>query len=171
VIYGSGWLFARWIADQFDNGNEATFLQQLVQQQNDRGITNVEARTGKQWRDLLAQFSMAAVADNNPGATIANPLYSIPSWNTRDVFAGMNANLVRGGSGEPAFPRAWPLNVRTPAFGNFSIGARNVTSLPGGGFVAWEVSGTQTQPQVLALRATNGGVAPSNVGMVILRVQ
>lgn len=171
VIYGSAWLFARWITDQFDNGNEATFLQQLVQQQNDRGITNVEARTGKQWRDLLAQFSMAAVADNNPGATITNPLYSIPSWNTRDVFAGMNANLVRSGSGEPAFPRAWPLNVRTPAFGNFSIGARNVTSLPGGGFVAWEVSGTQTQPQVLALRATNGGVAPSSVGMVILRVQ
>ncbi len=174
IIYGSSWLFSRWLTDQFDNGNEPMFLQQLVQQQNDRGITNVEARTGKQWRDLLAQFSMAVLADNYPNATITNPLYRIPSWNTRDVFAGMNANLVfrnQDGSTTPAFPRAWPLNVRTASFGNLPSGARNVISLPGGGFVAWDVSGPQSQPQVFALRATNGGVVQSNVGMVIVRVQ
>ena len=174
VIYGSSWSFARWVTDQFDGGNEGNFLRSLVQQQNDRGVTNILNRTGRPWAELVGQFSMASTADNYPGGTINDPKLRLPSWNTRDVFAGMSANLIfrnADGSTTPAFPRPWPLNVRAASFGNFSDVLRTVTNLPGSGWVAWELSGTQTAPQVLAIRSLNGGLAPTGVGMVVLRVQ
>jgi hypothetical protein len=117
---------------------------------------------------------MASTADNYPGGTITDSRLRLPSWNTRDVLGGMNANLIlrnTDGTTTPAFPRAWPLNVRTPTFGNFPDAIRTVTNLPGGGWAAWEISGAQTAPQVLALRALNGGLAPGGVGLVVLRVQ
>ncbi|MBL8958807.1 MAG: hypothetical protein JNJ98_03070, partial [Gemmatimonadetes bacterium] len=174
VVYGSSWSFARWVTDQFDGGNEGNFLRSLVQQQNDRGVNNILNRTGRPWAELLGQFSMASTADNYPGGTITDPKLRLPSWNTRDVFAGMNANLIfrnNDGTTTPAFPRAWPLNVRAASFGTFSDVLRTVTNLPGSGWVSWELSGTQTAPQVLALRSLNGGLAPTGVGMMVLRVQ
>ncbi len=174
VVYGSSWSFARWATDAYDGGDEANFLRSLVQQKSDRGIANVVNRTGKTWSDLLGMWSMASLADNYPGTLIANQQLQLPSWNTRDVFAGMSENLVfrnPDGSTTPAFPREWPLNVRTPGFGNFSDVARQVSNLPGGGFIAWDVAGTQTFPQVLAIRSFTGGPPPPNIGMMILRVQ
>lgn len=174
VIYGSSWSFARWVTDNFDGGNEATFVRSLVQQKNDRGIVNVQNRTGKPWSELLGLWSMASLADNYPGATVTDTRLRLPSWNTRDMFAGMNANLVfrnPDGTTSPAFPRSWPLNVRTPGFGNFPDVVRNVSNLSGGGFIAWDIAGAQTFPQVLAIRSFSGGPPPANVGMVVLRVQ
>jgi hypothetical protein len=174
VIYGSAWSFARWLTDTYDAGNEAVFLRNLVQQGTDRGIANVENRTGRQWRELLGQWSMASLADNYPGATITDTRLRLASWNTRDVFAGMSANLVfrnPDGTTTPAFPRPWPLNVRTPTFGNFALAVQQVSQLPGGGFAAWDISGAQPFPQVLAIRSLSGGAPPPNVGMMVLRVQ
>ncbi|MBL8982563.1 MAG: Ig-like domain-containing protein [Gemmatimonadetes bacterium] len=174
VIYGSAWSFARWVTDQYDAGNEGNFLRSLVQQQSDRGVTNILNRTGRPWPELVGLFSMASTADNYPAGTITDARLRLPSWNTRDVFSGMNANLVfrnQDGSTTPAFPRVWPMNVRATTFGTFSDVLRTVTNLPGSSWAAWELSGTQTAPQVLALRALNGTLAPSGLGMVVLRVQ
>ncbi|MCC6317048.1 MAG: Ig-like domain-containing protein [Gemmatimonadaceae bacterium] len=174
IIYGGSWSFARWVTDQFDNGSESTFTRALVHQRTDRGVTNVLNRTGRPWSELFGLFSMASTADNYPGGTISDPRLRLPSWNTRDVFSGMNANLVfrnQDGSTTPAFPRAWPLSVRSATFGTFSSGLRTVSFLPGGGWAAWEISGTQTAPQVLAIRSTSGGLPPNGIGMVVLRVQ
>lgn len=174
VIYGSSWSFARWVTDQYDGGNEGNFLRALVQQQNDRGITNVLNRTGRPWPELLGLFSMASTADNYPGGTITDARLRLPSWNTRDVFAGMNANIIfrnQDGSTTPAFPRVFPMNLRTPTFGNFTSSVSTVNSLPGGGWAAWDISGTQTAPQVLGIRNASGGAPPANIGMVVLRVQ
>ncbi len=174
VIYGSSWSFARWVTDHFDGGDEATFLRSLVQQKNDRGVTNIRNRTGKTWAELLGQWSMASLADNYPAGTITDARLSLPSWNTRDVFAGMNAHLVfrnPDGTTTPAFPREWPLNVRTPFFGNFAQAVRFVSNLPGGGFIAWDISGAQTAPQVLGIRSVTGTQPPPDIGMVVLRVQ
>jgi hypothetical protein len=174
VIYGSAWSFARWVTDTYDGGNESLFLQRLVQQRDDRGLINVQNRTGRTWPEMFGLFSMASTADNYPAGTVTDTRLRLASWNTRDVFGGMNANLVfrnPDGSTTPAFPRPWPLNVRTPSFGTFPDFVRNVSSLPGGGWVAWEISGTQTAPQVLAIRSLAGGQPPAGIGMVVLRVQ
>jgi hypothetical protein len=174
VIYGSSWSFARWVTDTYDGGNESSFLRSLVQQKNDRGIINVRNRTGKSWGELLGLWSMASLADNYPAGTIGDSRLRLPSWNTRDVFAGMNAHLVfrnADGTTTPAFPREWPLNVRTPGFGNFAQAVGFVSNLPGGGFIAWDISGVQAFPQVLAIRSATGAQPPPEIGMVVLRVQ
>ncbi|MEO6445599.1 MAG: Ig-like domain-containing protein [Gemmatimonadaceae bacterium] len=169
VIYGGSWSFARWVTDTY-GGDEGTFLRSLVQQQNDRGINNLQLRTGKTWAEMLGYFSLATASDNYPGGAISDPRARLQSWNTRDIFAEMSARL-RFSDGTAAFPRPFPLNVRVMSFGTFPDVARNVFSLPGGGFAAWEVSGTQSQPQVFAVRAVNGGIAPANVGMAVVRVK
>ena len=174
VIYGSSWSFARYATDVYGGADEKSFLRSLVQQQNDRGVQNITARTGRPWTELFGYFSLASLADNYPGGTITDARAKLPSWNTRDIFSEMNARLFTvdvAGNRSPAFPRAWPLNVRTPSFGNFPDFARLVTNLPGGGFAAWEISGVQTEPQVLGLRTLAGGATPPNVGLAILRVK
>lgn len=174
VVYGSSWSFVRYATDVYGGADEKGFLRSLVQQQNDRGIQNITARTGKSWTEMFGYFSLASLADNYPGGTITDTRAKLPSWNTRDIFSEMNARLFSvdvAGNRTPAFPRAWPLNVRTPSFGNFPDVTRLVTNLPGGGFAAWEISGTQTEPQVLGLRALSGGAPPSNVGLAVLRVK
>lgn len=174
VIYGSSWSFVRWLTDVYGGADEAAFTRSLVQQQNDAGVRNVTNRTGKSWAELLGFWSLATLADNYPGGTVADARAKLPSWNTRDIFAEMSARLVSvdaQGNRNPAFPRPWPLNVRTPGFGNFPSVTRLVTSLQGGSFAAWELSGTQADPQVLGIRALNGGPPPANVGLAVVRVQ
>ena len=170
VIYGSSWSFARWVTDTYGGADEGIFLRSLVQQQNERGITNLQNRTGKTWVEMLGYFSLASATDNYPGGTISDARARLPSWNTRDIFATMSASL-RFSDGTPAFPRAFPMNMRAVSFGTFPSAISNVFAVPGGGWAAWEISGTQTTPQVLAIRSTTGGAPPPNVGMAIVRVK
>jgi hypothetical protein len=81
----------------------------------------------------------------------------------------MSTSLTSNGA--PVFPLAWPLVARRVSFGNFNSAQSTVNQLRGGSFAAWELSGTQTGPQALAIRSTTGGTAPPLVGMTILRIQ
>lgn len=170
VIYGSSWSFARWVTDTYGGADEGAFLRSLVQQKDDRGIVNLQNRTGVTWAQMLGWWSLASASDNYPGGTITDPRARLQSWNTRDILATMSASL-RYSDGTPAFPKPWPINMRAVSYGTFPSGISNVFSLPGGGFAAWEISGTQSTKQVLALRATSGGAPPANVGMAIVRVK
>ncbi|HEX4936502.1 MAG TPA: Ig-like domain-containing protein [Gemmatimonadaceae bacterium] len=170
VIYGSSWLFARWVTDTYGGADEGAFLRALVQQQTDVGITNLQNRTGKSWLEMMGYFSLAAAADNYPQGTVNDARARIPSWNTRDIFSNMSARL-RFSDGTAAFPRPWPINVRATSFGTFPSTTSNVFSLPGGGFAVWEISGTQTTPQTLGIRSISGGAPPGNVGMGVVRVR
>jgi hypothetical protein len=115
-------------------------------------------------------FSIASAADNYPGlATVSDPKLRLPSWNSRDLFANMSTSLTSNGA--PLYPQAWPMSVRRVSFGNFNTTQSEVNQLRGGSFAAWELSGTQTGPQALAIRSTTGGIAPPLIGMTILRVQ
>jgi hypothetical protein len=168
VIYGSSWSFARWVTDVFGT-NEGTFLRSLVQVKNDHGTDNIASKSGHPFSELLGLWSLASLADNYPGATINDSRLRLPSWNSRDLFAEMSRNITSGGA--PAFPRPWPLNVRSINFGNFPSGVAQVNLLPGGGFAAWDVSGTQSAPQVLAIRDPTGALPPPGIGLAIVRVQ
>lgn len=174
VIYGSSWSFVRWATDVLAS-DEKAFTRSLVQQSLDRGVSNITARTGRPWSELMGYWSLASLADNYPGGTVNDPRLQLPSWNTRDIFAQMAARIVTidvNGNQTPLYPRSWPLNVRTPSFGNFPEFTNTVTSLPPGGFAAWEISGTQVDPQVLGLRALGTSSAPpANVGLAIVRVR
>ncbi len=169
VIYGSSWSFIRYVTDTYGQ-SEPAFLSSIVQVQNDHGVANVESKTGKPFSELLGMFSLASTADNYPGVTLADPRLRLASWNSRDLFQNMSENLVNG-SGAPAFPLPWPLRVRSVSFGNFNTAQAEVSLLRGGGFAAWELSGTQSGPQALAIRSVDGGVAPPLIGMAIVRIQ
>jgi hypothetical protein len=168
VIYGSSWSFIRYVTDTYGQ-SEPAFLSSLVQVQNDHGVDNVVSRSGKPFSELLGMFSLASTADNYPGVTITDPRAKLPSWNSRDLFENMSANLTRSGS--PAYPLPWPLAVRTVSFGNFTTSQSEVSQLRGGGFAAWELTGTQSGPQALAIRSVTGEAAPPFIGMTIVRIQ
>lgn len=168
VVYGSSWSFVRWVTDVF-GGNEASFLSALMQT-TDHGTSNISARAGHPFSELLGLWSLASLADNYPGAQILDPQLRLPSWNSRDIFLGMNQTLVYSDGSKP-FPREWPMNERFVSFGTFSDAEKQVNLLPGGGFAAWELSGPQSTPQVLAIRSPGGGVPPASIGMAIVRIQ
>ena len=165
VIYGSSWSFVRYVADAFSTSEGALFGA-LNKVQNDRGVANVVSKSGRPFSELLGMFSLASTADNYPGATITDPKLRLPSWNSRDLFANMSANLTSGGS--PAYPLPWPLVARRVSFGTFNS---VVNDLRGGGWAAWELTGTQSGPQAMAIRSPTGGTAPALIGMTILRIQ
>ena len=169
TYYGSSWSFMRYVTDTYGQ-SEGGFLGSIVQVQNDHGVANVVSRSGKPFSELLGMFSLASLADNHPNATLTDPRLRLASWNSRNLFQNMSTSLVDG-SGAPAYPLQWPLLSRNVSFGNFSTGQAEVSQLRGGGFAAWELSGTQTGPQALAIRSTSGGAAPPLIGMAIVRIQ
>jgi len=168
VIYGSSWSFMRYVTDTYGQ-DEQSFLRSIMQVQNDTGVPNVVSKTGKPFSELLGMFSLASTADNYPGVTLADPKLRLASWNSRDLFENMNANLTSGG--EPAYPLPWPLRPRPVTFGNFSVGSGTVDLLRGGGWAAWELTGTPTGPQALSIRPVAGGSPPTQIGMAIVRLQ
>ena len=164
-VYGSGWLFVRWAADQYAS-DEAAFFQALTHEYTLTGIANVEARTGRPFADMHIDFMMALYADDVPGLTPpAGARYTVASWNLRDMFQGMSQDFLRGGQPIPAFP----LRMTTASFGPFTADA----TLAGGGAAYVELSGTPAASQVLDLRGP-GAVplsAATPLRLAILRVQ
>ncbi len=168
-IYGSAWSFARWVTDAYAL-DEAMFLRSLVQVRNDHGVANIVGKSGRPFSELLGYWSLASLADNYPGASIGDPRLQLESWNSRDLFQSMS-QFLRFSDGRVAFPKPFPLTIRAVPFGTWPQTSQAVSSLPGGSFAAWELKGTQTQPQVIALRAIGGGLPPGDIGLAIVRVQ
>jgi hypothetical protein len=156
-IYGSAWMFTRWLVDQYGGATENTLLRALVQEANLTGVNNVTAKTGQTFGTLLADWTMSLVADDYPGfSPAAGAKYTFPSWNTRSIWTGFNSDF---GAAYPAFP----LFVHPVAFGNFST----TVTLSGAAAALFDLSGTQTVKQLLDL---SGLPASTTIRMSILRV-
>jgi hypothetical protein len=165
-VYGSAWLLTRWAADHYAT-DEAAFYRSVTQSYTQTGLTNIEARIGRDFISFHPDFMMAHYADDVAGLTPpTSARYTIPSWNMRDMFLGISQNFTRGGQPVPAFP----LRVRAASFGAFTA---DVATLLGGSAAYVELSGTPTAPQVLDLRAPGGLALPesSTLRLAILRVQ
>ena len=161
-IYGSAWMFVRWLTDNYATGTEGDFLRSIVKSVTTKGVINVTTPSGKPWPELLAQFTLMLAADDLPAAT---PPYVEQSWNLPGVFAGYNKDLQNP-------PPAAPLAIRQAAFGtSFQAG----TQLKGGGALMVKLTGTagSTGTQLLDLRAPNGSALPagSKIGIAVLRIQ
>ncbi|MEP7343886.1 MAG: Ig-like domain-containing protein [Gemmatimonadaceae bacterium] len=169
VIYGSSWSFMRYVTDR--QPNEGDFLRSITMVKDDAGVQNIVDHSGHPFWELMGGFSLASLADNYPSATINDARIKLVSWNTRDIFQGMSQFLVTGNPPRQAFPRVFPMNIRAVSYGNFSGLQQQVTNLPGGGWIAWELSGAQSAPQVLSIRTPTGGPPPANIGLAIVRIQ
>jgi hypothetical protein len=158
-IYGSAWLFARWLTDTYGGTDEGAFLRSIVQTGTRAGAANVEAITGKTFSQLLAQFSLMVAADNLPN--VAAP-YVEPSWNLPDVFVG----LSESGSQPPA-----PLALRQSTDGAFTVTSR---FLKGGGAVLVRIdAGAPGATQLLDLRASLSTplATGSPIGLAVVRIE
>jgi len=158
-IYGSAWLFARWVTDTYGGTDEAAFLRSIVQTSTLSGAPNIEKVTGKTFPQLLAEFSLMVAADNLPN--VPAPFVE-PSWNLPDVFTG----LAGTGSQPPA-----PLSLRQNSGGAFTVTSR---SLMGGSAVLVRIdAGASGATQLLNLRASlSTPLLPgSTIGLGVLRIE
>jgi uncharacterized protein YjdB len=161
-IYGSSWLFTRWLTDTYGGANEGTFLRSIVKNVRTAGVDNVTGPSGKTWPELLSQFTLMLATDDLPN--IATP-HTETSWNLPAVFAGYNSQW-------PSFFTApVPLVMRQGTFGSSFQARMNV--LRGGGAMLLKLSGTPAaSTQLLDLHAVGGPLSPnSTVGMAVLRIQ
>ena len=163
TFYGSGWMFLRWVIDTYGQ-NEAAFLSAMNRDMVAPGTDNIEARTGKSFAELLSEFAIAIALDDLPGFTPAEAKYSLPSWNTRDVFSALSADF----SSQGFFASPAPLKVRTNSFGRFAV---DVPAVHGGGFAIFELSGSTTSKQLLEFKGPSGAGFPAEMRVRIARVQ
>ncbi len=162
-IYGSAWLFARWVADTYAQ-DEGAFYKALVTDWQRAGIANIRARTNASWETMLANFMTALWATGRAGVTPAGgSQFVVPSWNLADIFAGMNADNSR-------YP-AQPLRQVTNVMGNFDVPVARVN---GGSASFIELtSPTPVAGQIVSVRDPAGvpfGPA-TTLQLAVLRVQ
>lgn len=160
-FYGSAWSLVRWAADHFAPA-EAAFFGALTRETQLTGVANLEARTGRTFPELLALWALASAVDDRPGFAAGRPELRLPSWNTRDIFAGLNADFPG------LFPRAFPLMPRELSGPDFLV---VVSPLRGGTASLFELAPGPVQRQLLELRSSVGGPPPSSLRLAILRIE
>ena len=167
--YGSAWSLLRWMLDHAGTPEQALLQELTVNQAT--GVANLEARFGREWSELLAEWSMALATDDLPGVSAQSARLSFLSWNLPSIFAGLCADL--GPCANPAttpsyYPRAQPLQPHRVSPGDFAVEFKSVAP---GGFGAIEVIGTPTARQLLSLRGYRGAALPAEARLAIIRIE
>ena len=159
-IYGSSWLFVRWLTGTYGGTDEGAFLRGIVKSVTTSGVVNVTTPSGKTWPELLSQFSLMLATDDLAG--ISKP-HIEESWNLPGVFKGYNDDLQNP-------PPAVPLNIRTATFGTTFTAS---TTLRGGGVMLLRLNAGTGGTQLLDLHNANGGPlsTTSNLGIAVVRIQ
>jgi hypothetical protein len=160
TFYASAWSVERWANDIFST-TESQFLKDWTSSVS-TGVLNLEARTGQPWEQSLGEWSLAMYTGAIPGFVPVNPHLKFASWNLPDIWQGMNGAFPK------LYPSANPFNPRFETYGNFSS---SITSLPGGGFMVFDLSGTQLSRQLIQLQSPTGGDPPSTIRIAIVRIQ
>jgi hypothetical protein len=158
TFYGGGWSFVRWAIDQYAS-SEPTFLRALVADPIHTGLANLQARTGRSFDEMLSDWSLASYLDDSPASSFR---LSLPSWNTRDVFAGMNADFPDN------FFAAFPIAAHELPAGDF---ATSIATLIGGGASIFDLTSPSTGTQLLELQTVGGGPPPPTLRMEVVRVR
>jgi hypothetical protein len=169
TFYASAWAVERWANDIF-GANESQFLKDWTLS-SVTGVQNLELRTGQPWEQSLGEWSLAMYVDDLPGFTPASSHLKFPSWNIQDVFLGMCTDL--GPCANPSntiqtYSTATPQNAHRVTFGNFNV---NITTLEGGAYSIFDLSGLQSSKQLIELRSVNGSDPPATIRVAIVRIQ
>ena len=160
-IYGSSWMFVRWLTDTYGGTNEGNFLRGIVRSVTTSGVVNVTTPSGKTWPELLSQFSLMLATDDLAGVSAP---FTEASWDIPAVFAGYNRDVTNP-------PPASPLALRQA---NFGTAFQASATLRGGGAMLVKLgAGSPSGTQVLDLHAIGGTALPAgtNIGIAVLRIQ
>lgn len=159
-FYGSAWSLVRWTMDTYAS-SETGFLSALVQDHTRSGIANLEARAGVSFSELLGRWSVASWMDDRTGYPNSPSSITIPSWNTRDAFAGLSADD----------PFNYPYSSPYSSYGPTSAIWRVKTILNGGTATWIWFRPTSTAAELLTLGGYFGGAAPSTIALTLVRVK
>ena len=161
TIYGSAWMFARWLTDQYAT-DEAAFLKAIVLDGHRTGVANIEDKVGRPFAELTANYLLALALDDYPGLTPpTNARYRVPSWNLPTIFDGFRDDFQVDSP---------PYTIHSSPFGSFTT---TVQALNGVAGAYVKLTGAQTAKQLLDLRSSTGAVLPptSTLRMAIVRMQ
>jgi hypothetical protein len=164
--YGGAWSFVRWAIDQYA-GSEAAMLQAMTQTTTRYGIANLVSQTGEPFDRMLVRWSLASALPRYAGFAPADPTLTIPSWDHRDIFAGMHQQLATA-AGDAAFPLPYPLVPTALHAGPLDF---SIPPLPGGATAYFELSTPQPARQTIGVRAGDGGEVGKGVRVGIVRVR
>lgn len=127
------------------------------------GATNLSTQAEVSRERLLGGWSLALFADDYPGLTGARENIQMPTWNFHDIYTGLRTDFPS------SFPRTRPIEPQPLTFGSFA--PISAPSISGGGVAYFELTGTQTQEQLLRLEGSGGGALPSTVRIAVARVE
>lgn len=168
-FYGSAWALTRWLLDQEALAEPSFFTSLTTSSQS--GVTNLAARSGRSWDEVLPEWSLAMLTDGRVSPPPASPRLRFPSWDLASLFHGLCELAGPCAPGGPASPfdRPHPWQPVQLEAGTFLIEAPVVEP---GGFTAFElVATTPGLRQLLELRGYRGAPLPGAVRLGILRVE
>jgi hypothetical protein len=134
---GAGYLFLRWLADQFGTDSLGTNTTRALVQTSQTGATSVVSATGQDFPTLVAEWQLAVYTDDLSGFTPASPRLTYKSWGYRKVFLDnccvTNAPFAKAFPMDPvmASPSAFPF-LRTGTL-RAGSGQHFQVTLPAGG--------------------------------------
>ncbi|MCC6241404.1 MAG: Ig domain-containing protein [Gemmatimonadaceae bacterium] len=160
IFYQTTWSLVRYLADRYAADDEA-FLRTLTNS-TATGLTNLSAATGASVAQMLGAWGLALYADDYPGLAAPSPDIQFPTWNLRNIYAGLNAAPAWSGRWNTPFP----IQPAPLSYGSF---VSSVPAIRGGAHAYFELTGNFTQPQLLDVRALNG--TGSNLRIAITRLQ
>lgn len=162
VFYQTTWSLVRYAIDRY-GASDAAFLSALTNATSN-GIANLTAVSGTTMDRLLGGWGMALYSDDYPGPATANADVQFPTWNLRDIYAGLHAS--------PSWKSRWstpyPVAPTPLPFGSFTA---EQSGLRGGAHAFYELAGSSSGGQVLSLRAVTGGAPSPSVRLAVVRLQ
>jgi hypothetical protein len=124
---GSGWLFLRWVLDQFAADSIlGTNLTRALDNTSNTGVANLQAVTGSSFSTLVPQWLMATYLDDGPDLPVEpSGRLRYKSWGLREVWTNpSNAQL---------FPAGFPI-APTPISASSGITSKSDTLRAGSGY-------------------------------------
>ncbi|HMG71094.1 MAG TPA: IPT/TIG domain-containing protein, partial [Gemmatimonadaceae bacterium] len=160
VFYGASWSFIRYNVDRYAT-SEQTYLRGITGSVL-TGIANIAQQSGADPTQILGNWSLALYLD---GTMAGNADVNIASWDTRNIFAGMNTDFPQSNN----FPKPHPLVPQVLGSGDFTV---DNAGIHGGSFSPFDLVGLSGGTRTIGLSA--GG--PGNPGtglfrLVIARIQ
>jgi hypothetical protein len=157
-FYAISWSLVRYTIDRY-GASDAAFLTALTQATT-TGATNLTARAGVSISQLVGGWGLSLYADDYPGLASPSADIQFPTWNIRDIYAGLNSDFT--GYPFPLVPTALAFGPSTPL---------SSTTLRGGGLKHFEFTGTQSAAQLLRLETNGGGLPSADLRIAIARLQ
>jgi hypothetical protein len=158
--YAVSWSLERYAIDRY-GASDAGFLTGLTQSTT-TGATNLAARAGVPIDQLLGGWALSLAADDYPGLATPGLDIQMPTWNFRNIYAGMNTDFPG------TYTLTYPLQPTSFSFG--SVAPVSQAVVYGGGVLWYQFSGTHTQPQLVRLLGNGGGTLSSTIRVAIARV-